>query len=1441
MSHDRSPEHQPGHAKPASGAASADFPIVGIGASAGGLEACKALIGALPPVTGMAFLLVQHLDPNHESLLVDLLAGGALLVEEASDGVRIVKEHLYVIPPGAFLSIEGGVLRLSPPPHAYGARLPIDFLLASLARVGGRRAVCVILSGTGQDGSLGARAIKKAGGRVFVQDPNEARSDGMPRSAIATGAADLVLPVARIPKALLEDAPDAEGGARREASDAPKPGLDAIVDLLRTGTRHDFTSYKLGTLQRRVERRMAMARIDARDTGRYLEILRKDSKELEILAKDLLIHVTGFFRDRDVFALLKTDTIPELLRACSPARSVRVWIAGCSTGEETYSIAMLFREVMRDAKTDIALQIFASDVDADAVEKARAGRYPTSIEADVSAERLSAFFSKDDDGYKVSPELRSAVVFTVQDVLVDPPFARLDMVSCRNLMIYLAPPAQAKLVSLFRFALKQGGILLLGSSETVGAKGEGRFETISKTARLYRAVGCNRPLDATLLAPASIARGAKRDQKDGTGPDLSPADVCRRAVMRAYAPASVLIDARNACLYHHGGTRDYLSVATGPASHDVLEMAADGMRAKLRAAILRARREKARVAVPGGSTNREGVQTPFQIDVRAADDAGELLLVSFVDKPESRPPARSKVREDDASRVAELEGELASVRAELSGAISELETSGEDQKVVNEEALSFNEEYQSTNEELVTSKEELQAFNEELAALNGQLQETLEKQRTTSNDLQNVLYSTDVATLFLDADLRIRFFTPATKAVFNVIASDVGRPLDDLKSLASDDRLASDIQKVLHDLAPLEREVEGRGGVWFVRRILPYKGHDGSVAGVVMTFTDVTGRKHDSSALEAAKRQAEQATLVKSRFLAAASHDLRQPLQTLSLIQGLLAKTAKGEGTERLVVALAETLSAMGGMLDTLLDVNQIEAGTVRLDVVSFPIIELLDRLRDEFAYHVEAHNLSLHVVASSHRVLSDRSLLERMVRNLLSNALKYTSRGKVLLGCRRRGGVLRIEIWDTGSGIADRDLAAIFGEYHQLGNAARERSRGLGLGLSIVQRLGKLLGHRVDVRSVVGKGSVFTVDVALADEAAATSEPRGDIALPHRRRTGLILIVEDDPQIRELLSLTLSGEGHRTVSAQDGSEALRMVAKDGVRPDLILADYNLPNEMDGLESAKRIQKELGRKIPVVILTGDISTTTLRTIAEHDCVKLDKPVLPDELSKLLQELLAPPSIPTPSVVKDLRLRREMRPVVFVIDDDDDVREWIRGLFESDGRVVEDFPDAESFLRSYRPGSEGCLLVDACLPGKSGLELLAHLRGIGETMPAIVITGRSDVAMAIGAMKVGASDFIEKPGSPDELLACVERALAHSHDVSERTAWREDAVGHLARLTPRQHQIMDLVLAGNPSKNIAVDLGISQRTVENHRASIMRKTGSKSLPALARLVLTAVPA
>ncbi|HLG88992.1 MAG TPA: chemotaxis protein CheB, partial [Alphaproteobacteria bacterium] len=447
---------EPGRRLPPSG--SNDFPVVGIGASAGGLDACGKLMDALPAGNGMAFILVQHLDPTHESMMVDLLAGHtAMTVRQAEDGMAIEHDHLYVIPPATYLSVVGGALRLSQPQARHGARLPFDFLLHSLADEYGSRAVCVILSGTGADGSLGLKAVKGKGGLVIAQEPADAGYDGMPRSAIATGSVDLVLPVDKIAEALVDfnrrrsGAQDQNG---RSPQDPAQDCLPEIIDLLRTRTTHDFTLYKPGTLARRIERRMAMAAIEGDHMDRYLEILRTDANELEVLAKDLLINVTSFFRDPKVFDFLAETIIPELVRSRSPDHPLRIWIAGCSTGEETYSLTMLFLEELAKTDVSIKLQVFASDVDPDAVASAREGLYPESIEADVSPARLARFFSKEGHSYRVLPDLRGAVVFTVQDVLADPPFSRLDLVSCRNLLIYLRPEAQAKVVSIFHFALR---------------------------------------------------------------------------------------------------------------------------------------------------------------------------------------------------------------------------------------------------------------------------------------------------------------------------------------------------------------------------------------------------------------------------------------------------------------------------------------------------------------------------------------------------------------------------------------------------------------------------------------------------------------------------------------------------------------------------------------------------------------------------------------------------------------------------------------------------------------------------------------------------------------------------------------------------------------------------------------------------------------------------
>ncbi|MFG1462514.1 chemotaxis protein CheB [Xanthobacter sp. DSM 24535] len=1414
------------------------FPVVGIGASAGGLEACKKLLTAIPARSGMAFILVQHLDPTHESMMVDLLARHtSMVVLQATDGMTVERDHFYVIPPGSDLSIRAGLLRLSLPKARHGARLPFDFLLHSLAEAFGKDAVAVVLSGTGADGSVGVVAVKEKGGFVIAQEPEEAGYDGMPRSAIATGAVDLVLPVARIPQALITREP-------RPATTVEGTALAAIVELLRTNTAYDFTLYKQGTLQRRTERRMAMASIGIDGMDRYLEQLRHDPGELELLAKDLLINVTSFFRDPKVFEFLAQEIVPDLVRNHARDQPLRLWVAGCSSGEETYSLAMLFFEAIAAAQRPVRLQVFASDIDADAVALAREGFYPKAIEAEVSTERLARFFSREENGYRVGPDLRAAVVFTVQNVLADPPFSRLDMISCRNLLIYLGPQAQDKVVSLFHFALREGGILLLGTTETVG-NAASRFEILSKSERLYRHTGRSRPgeLGFSVGVGDTVRVPVRPSQGHAAARQNTLAELCRRLVLEAYAPAAVLINRKYECLYYLGSTDDYLRLAPGLPMHDLLSLAREGVRTKLRAAIQRASQEGARVVVDGGRITRNGESHAFSIAVQPVQYEGEdLLLICFIDAPaqngkSGRPPPRR-----DLPRVAELEQELDATRMELQGAIRNLEISSEEQKAVNEEALSVNEEFQSTNEELLASKEELQSLNEELTALNGQLQETLERQRTTSNDLQNVLYSTDVATLFLDTELKIRFFTPETRLLFNLIPGDVGRPLSDLSSLAGDGALLSDATAVLKDGVPHAREIAGANSAWYLRRILPYRTPESGIGGVVITFVDITEQRRIAGALEAAKREAELANAAKSRFLAAASHDLRQPLQSLVLLQGLLAKSIEGEKGTRLVLRLDEAISAMSGMLNALLDINQIEAGTIRASVASFPIDDLLNLLKEELTYHAHAKKLVLRVIPCGISIESDPRLLEQMIRNLISNALKYTSRGRVLVGCRRHGGLLRIEVWDTGIGIPDRELQAIFEEYHQVDNAARERSRGLGLGLSIVQRLGLLLGHRVHVRSVPGKGSVFSIDVGITPgrsrlQAAELPHAAGAPGDDRHRPAAAILVVDDDPDVRSLLELSLTGEGHMVAASRDAVAALEMVERGTIRPDLILADYNLPNGVNGLQAAKQLRAKLQDRVPVIILTGDISKEAERDIALGDCVQLTKPVKPKDLAGAMERLLRPRGAGAHRQAPPAATGAPAHaPVVFIVDDDSHVRESMRSLLEEDGRIVEDYDSCEAFLAAYHPGRPACLLVDAYLPGMNGLELLQRLHDATDRMPAIMITGNSDVPTAVQAMKAGAVDFIEKPASRSDLLAAVAQALEQSRDADKSSSRRADAESRLASLTERQRQILDLVLAGHPSKNIAADLGLSQRTVENHRASIMRKTGSKSLPALARLAL-----
>ncbi len=1551
-----------------------DFPVVGLGASAGGLEAFRRFFEAVPVEGGMAYILIQHLDPTHESMMVELLAGRTpMTVQQAVDGMPVESNHVYVIAPGSYLAIENGALRLSQPRERHGARLPIDFFLYSLAEAYGERAVAVILSGTGSDGSLGLKAVHEKGGMVIVQKPEEASFDGMPRSAIATGCVDEVLPVAEIPEAILAQCrPNrpATGldSERRSTGPAAATGhLAEIIPLLRSRTTQDFSLYKEGTLLRRIERRMATAGIT--DWAGYLDTLHADGGEIELLAQDLLINVTHFFRDPRAFETLADTVVVDLVQHQPLDRSLRIWVPGSSTGEEAYSLAILFAEAAAVVQRTIKLQIFASDLDKDAVAAARNGLYPESIADDVSPARLARFFIREPSGYRVTSDLRSAVVFTVQDVLTDPPFSRLDLISCRNLLIYLRPEAQRRLLLLFHFALREAGVLFLGGAETVGDLGD-RFEPIDKLQRIYRHIGRIRPGEVEF--PIGVGADGARTawscfppRPNPRGSDLG--DLMRGLLLETYAPASVLINRKHETLYTLGPTDRYVWVPPGEPSRDLLVIARDGLRTKLRSAIQQADQDQKRVTITGAACNRDGESVMVSIDVQPVRNDGEaLLLISFLDEPESRPTPLADVPSDPL-RVADLERELDSTRAELQSAIRNLEIANEEQKAINEEAMSVNEEFQSTNEELETSKEELQSLNEELTALNSQLQETIELQRNLANDLQNILNSSDVATLFLDTRLNIRFFTPAVKSLFGVIVTDVGRPLSDLARRFDDPDLLSDARSVLTMDAPRKHEVLTDTGAWHLRRVLPYRTHDGRIAGVVITFVDiseikavehdlqreraysdsiidtvhqpllvldrslrvvsancaffrvfgvkpeetvgyrfvpgeapsgnltglqtfldrvraapgpiedyeieidlpelgrrslmvnarniqqdppeeprillaiddVTERKTATAALEASKRQADLANLAKSRFLAAASHDLRQPLQTLNLLQGLLMRKVTTPAAKDLVERFDETLGAMSGMLNTLLDINQLEAGIVRAEIDYFPINDILERLKSEFGYHAQSRGLSWRVVRSRSVVRSDPRLLEQIIRNLLANAMKYTTRGGVLLGCRRQEDRLRIEIWDTGSGIPDSQLHAIFEEFYQLDNSAREHSKGLGLGLAIVKRLGAMLGHGIGVRSFPGKGSVFSVTVPIvAIEVPAQQlfhdRPMVEINA-HAGKT--ILVVEDDPAMREVLDLLFDVEGYCTRAVADGTLALDLVAREDLQPDLVVADYNLPGPLNGAQVVERLRLTSKAPCPAIILTGDISIGTLQDISHYGCRRLSKPVRAAELMRLVHDLLSrPPERPTSPDVEPAPTTETPPLTIFVIDDDGAVRETMRMLLESDNRAVETYRNAESFLDAWRPDREGCLVADAYLPGLSGIELIERLAADGHALPTIIITGFGDVQMAVRAMKAGAADFIEKPVRADEVLAGIDRALSLSRDHTKLAASRKAAAAQIACLTERQRQIMDMVLAGCPSKNIASDLGISQRTVENHRAAIMRKTGSKSLPALARLAL-----
>jgi two-component system CheB/CheR fusion protein len=841
-----------------------NFPIVGIGASAGGLAALEAFLSAMPAnnENNFAVVVIQHLSPDHKSILSELLKRYTLMqVHEAQDGTLVEPNNAYIIPPNRDMALLHGRLQLFEIAGPRSAHFSIDFFFRSLSADLRERAICIVLSGTGTDGTLGVRAVKGEGGMAMAQTPESTEFDGMPRSAIGTGLIDYILPPAEMPAQLIAYVnqairPKLEIGA---PSAPPSPEILAkIFVLLRAKTGHDFSQYKQNTIRRRVERRMALHQIER--SSEYLRYMQEHAEEVSALFRDLLIGVTNFFRDPEAFAALETLAIPRIVASVPPGSAIRVWVCGCSTGEEAYSIAILIQEHLEKLQHTYKVQIFATDIDSQATDQARSGVFPASIAADVSAERLARFFKLEANGfYHIEKVIRDSLIFAEQDALKDPPFSKLNLVSCRNLLIYLNADLQKRLIDIFHYALVPDGMLLLGNSETTGDRPL-LFNALDRKAKLYlrRAEegAIVRPMmtefpsfpPAARVAPSPLADPPRGKKK------LSLREITEQSLLHHYSRAALLVDPYGEILYFHGRTGNYLEPAVGDAVSDVIAMAREGLRRDLKAALHRAVAKNEPVYLDSVQVKTNGHYVTVNLTIlpigNPAPPLPNLFLVILDEKPEQQI-SKSRAVETLAgsatageARIAALEHQLRRKDNYIQTIVEEMETSSEELKSSNEEMQSVNEEMQSTNEELETSREELQSVNEELATVNAQLRQKVADLSRANNDMNNLLAATGVGTLFVDLQLRIARFTPSITQVFNLIEADVGRPLAHIVSnLVGQDHLLADVQSVLNTLVPLEAEVKTKAGTWFILAVRPYRTLDNVIEGAVISFVDITARK----------------------------------------------------------------------------------------------------------------------------------------------------------------------------------------------------------------------------------------------------------------------------------------------------------------------------------------------------------------------------------------------------------------------------------------------------------------------------------------------------------------------------------------------------------------------------------------------------------------------
>ena len=843
------------------------FLIAAIGASAGGVEAFTELIRNLPGDTGMAFVLIQHLDPTHHSILTELLARQTEMpVKEVTDGMRLEPNHVYVIPPNATMSLSNHTLRIGPRGEVRGVHMPIDHFMRALAEEQGNSAIGVILSGSGTDGTLGLAEIQAQGGVTFAQDEHTAKYDSMPRSAVGHGCVDYILPPKGIARELARISRHPyvrrDGAEPAEVRPTDHAGLNMIFQLLRRSTGVDFTHYRQTTILRRIQRRMVVHKIER--LAEYLRYIQTNPSEIKALYQDMLINVTSFFRNPGVFEAMKTQVFAKILKERGPETAIRIWTPGCASGEETYSIAIALLEHLSDKASEHTIQFFGTDVSESSVAKARAGVYPENIQGDVSAERLRRFFTKTEGGYRISKTIRDMCIFAQHNVLSDPPFSQMDLICCRNLLIYLEPVLQSKVISLFHYAAKAGGYLVLGSSEGVGTianlfNTEDRtYKILSKKASAGRQLvtfSLNRQTERAEYGPGRMPS----KQPEGPWNYTEAQKEFDRRLLTQYAPAAAFVSEDMEIVHTRGNISRYLKLAPGRASLNILKMAREGLLFDLRSALNRAKKEnlavrkqKVQMKVGNGNGN-EGSKSAgdsatryvnFEaVPMRLGNARERYFIVLFHDAiPEASPRARKAERETPAagSRIAKLEEELAATKEYLQSVIETQEATNEELQSANEEILSSNEELQSTNEELETAKEELQSANEELSTVNDELRSRNIEITQVNNDLTNLLASIDIAVVMVGSDLTIRRFTPEAEKVIGLIPGDIGRAFLNINPSIEIEDFQPMVLKVISSSRPAEKEFTDAKGRRFQLRILPYRMSEGKIEGAVITLLNIS-------------------------------------------------------------------------------------------------------------------------------------------------------------------------------------------------------------------------------------------------------------------------------------------------------------------------------------------------------------------------------------------------------------------------------------------------------------------------------------------------------------------------------------------------------------------------------------------------------------------------